>query len=158
MGPSCRRTIRSTRRRTLFNNQDKSVLVSTTANPPLKPSSNNDYDSSKADDLEIAEMPNNSACSTPKAKRFRIPEIQTCPPAPKKRRIVTSTCSPRRTNTPIAFFASPDIELFFYFALRGSPLHIKLSNVLFILMPLCSLKASTKRPQHILHLKLEQRT
>ncbi|XP_059668912.1 cyclin-dependent protein kinase inhibitor SMR9-like [Cornus florida] len=54
-------------------------------------------------------------CSTPKAQRFRIPEILTCPPAPKKRRIV-SNCSLQRT--PIAFFAPPDIELFFFFALR----------------------------------------
>ncbi|CAJ1911183.1 unnamed protein product [Sphenostylis stenocarpa] len=29
-----------------------------------------------------------SGCTTPKAKRFRIPEVLTCPPAPKKRRIL----------------------------------------------------------------------
>ncbi|KAE8656683.1 putative heteroproteinous nuclear ribonucleoprotein [Hibiscus syriacus] len=55
-------------------------------------------------------------CSTPKAKRFRIPEIDTCPPAPKKRRPLPSNCSLRRT--PIAFFAPPDIELFFVCAFR----------------------------------------
>ncbi|XP_061353780.1 cyclin-dependent protein kinase inhibitor SMR9-like [Gastrolobium bilobum] len=55
-------------------------------------------------------------CSTPKAKRFRIPEVLTCPPAPKKRR-VTPTCSLNRS--PIAFFASPDIELFFFSALKN---------------------------------------
>ncbi|KAJ4724279.1 Cyclin-dependent protein kinase [Melia azedarach] len=59
---------------------------------------------------------NNSGCSTPRAERFRIPEIVTCPPAPKKQRVVNPNCSLRRT--PIAFFAPPDLELFFFFALR----------------------------------------
>lgn len=53
-------------------------------------------------------------CSTPKAKRFRIPELLTCPPAPKKRR-VTSNCT-SSNKIPIAFFASLDIELFFFSA------------------------------------------
>ncbi|KAK7396256.1 hypothetical protein VNO78_17132 [Psophocarpus tetragonolobus] len=52
-----------------------------------------------------------SGCATPKAKRFRIPEELTCPPAPKKRRVM-SNCSSNKS--PIAFFASPDIELFFF--------------------------------------------
>ncbi|KAF9675526.1 hypothetical protein SADUNF_Sadunf09G0041300 [Salix dunnii] len=56
-----------------------------------------------------------SACSTPKAERFRIPEIQTCPPAPRKQRMV-SVCSLRRR--PIAFFSPPDLELFFFCALQ----------------------------------------
>ncbi|KAK7278905.1 hypothetical protein RJT34_23944 [Clitoria ternatea] len=58
----------------------------------------------KVDELE-------EKCFTPKGKRFRIPEMLTCPPAPKKRRSVTFTCSSKRS--PIAFFASPDLELFF---------------------------------------------
>jgi hypothetical protein len=56
-----------------------------------------------------------SACSTPKAERFRIPEIQTCPPAPRKERII-SNCSLQRR--PIAFFAPPDLELFFFYAIH----------------------------------------
>ncbi|KDP22097.1 hypothetical protein JCGZ_25928 [Jatropha curcas] len=56
-----------------------------------------------------------SSCSTPKAQKFRIPEIVTCPPAPKKQRVI-SNCSLQRR--PIAFFAPPDLELFFFFALR----------------------------------------
>ncbi|KAK8598120.1 hypothetical protein V6N13_095511 [Hibiscus sabdariffa] len=56
-----------------------------------------------------------SPCSTPKARRFRIPETDTCPPAPKKQRVL-SNCSLQRT--PIAFFAPPDLELFFFFAHR----------------------------------------
>ncbi|KAF5937216.1 hypothetical protein HYC85_024722 [Camellia sinensis] len=59
-----------------------------------------------------------SGCSTPKGQRFQIPEISTCPPAPKKQRVL-SNCSLRRT--PIAFFAPPDLELFFFFALRDVP-------------------------------------
>ncbi|KAG6590203.1 Cyclin-dependent protein kinase inhibitor SMR13, partial [Cucurbita argyrosperma subsp. argyrosperma] len=51
-------------------------------------------------------------CSTPKAERFRIPEIKICPPAPKKQRI-TSNCSSQKPS-PISFFASPDIEMFFF--------------------------------------------
>ncbi|RDX72980.1 Cyclin-dependent protein kinase inhibitor SMR13, partial [Mucuna pruriens] len=57
-------------------------------------------------------------CSTPKGKRFRIPEVLTCPPAPKKRRVAI-TCSSKRS--PIAFFASPDIELFFFSAIKTVP-------------------------------------
>ncbi|GMI92357.1 hypothetical protein HRI_002905000 [Hibiscus trionum] len=53
-------------------------------------------------------------CSTPKAQRFRIPEMDACPPAPKKRRSLPSKYSLR--TTPIAFFAPPDIELFFFCA------------------------------------------
>ncbi|KAL6966503.1 hypothetical protein U1Q18_012370 [Sarracenia purpurea var. burkii] len=54
-------------------------------------------------------------CSTPKGERFHIPPILTCPPAPKKRRVL-SDCSPRRT--PIGFFAPPDLDLVLLFALR----------------------------------------
>lgn len=56
-------------------------------------------------------------CSTPKAKRFRIPEVLTCPPAPKKRRVNPPCSSINRS--PIALFASPDIELFFFSALKN---------------------------------------
>ncbi|KAL8527514.1 hypothetical protein ACS0TY_005382 [Phlomoides rotata] len=62
-----------------------------------------------------------SDCSTPKAERYRIPEIKTCPPAPKKKRRIIH---PPRYNSnvrtsQIPFFLPPDIDLFFYFALRG---------------------------------------
>ncbi|KAL2535804.1 cyclin-dependent protein kinase inhibitor SMR9-like [Forsythia ovata] len=131
MGPSCRRRTRSTRksssRRTLFKkksqnskkNQEIPVVSSPSSTSPSKPSSNDSLkiDSGSIDcDQSIDMLSTSSSCSTPKAERFRIPEIKTCPPAPKKRRIVTS-CSLRRS--PIAFFDPPDIELFFYFALRG---------------------------------------
>ncbi|ONI13858.1 hypothetical protein PRUPE_4G249800 [Prunus persica] len=69
-----------------------------------------------ADDVEGPDDVSTSACSTPKGQRFRIPEIVTCPPAPKKQRVI-SNCLFRRS--PIAFFAPPDLELFFYFANGG---------------------------------------
>ncbi|KAK7299875.1 hypothetical protein RJT34_10703 [Clitoria ternatea] len=59
------------------------------------------------------------ACSTPKGQKFRIPEISTCPPAPKKPRVL-SNCSLRR-SLPLAFFAPPDLEIFFCVALRDVP-------------------------------------
>lgn len=122
MGPSCRRRTRSTRksssrRRTLFNKQlGNSKNQEKLADSPVKSSN----DSPKAENFESPEISSStsSACSTPKAERFRIPEIKTCPPAPKKRRMVAS-CSLRRTS--IAFFAPPDIELFFNVALCGIP-------------------------------------
>lgn len=71
------------------------------------------FDQAVDDDDDVS----TSGCSTPKAQRFRIPEIVTCPPAPKKQRVLISDCSFQRS--PIAFYAPPDLELFFYFALRG---------------------------------------
>ncbi|GAB4835225.1 hypothetical protein Ancab_000134 [Ancistrocladus abbreviatus] len=69
------------------------------------------------DDLSKGDVacPADSCCSTPKGEKHRIPEIQTCPPAPRKQRVVSS-CSLRRS--PIAFFAHPDLEIFFMVALR----------------------------------------
>ncbi|CAK7331042.1 unnamed protein product [Dovyalis caffra] len=77
-------------------------------------SSGNDFSKISGLDFEGVDI-STSACSTPKAERFRIPEIQTCPPAPRKQRII-SNCSLQRR--PIAFFAPPDLELFFFYALH----------------------------------------
>ncbi|MED6113229.1 hypothetical protein PIB30_068885 [Stylosanthes scabra] len=60
-------------------------------------------------------------CSTPKGNKFRIPEISTCPPAPKKQRVISSSssnCSLRRS--PLSFFSPPDLDLFFFMALSTS--------------------------------------
>ncbi|PWA40158.1 hypothetical protein CTI12_AA284010 [Artemisia annua] len=70
---------------------------------PVKLSSDNSV-------LKKVDEINSIGCTTPKAQKYQIPEILTCPPAPKKRRILTS-CTLRRT--PISFFDPPDIELFF---------------------------------------------
>lgn len=66
------------------------------------------------------------ACSTPKGERYRIPEISSCPPAPKKRRMLLFPPPPNNSNSTTPhqippFFLPPDIDLFFYFALRGIP-------------------------------------
>ncbi|KAJ0232227.1 Cyclin-dependent protein kinase inhibitor SMR13 [Hirschfeldia incana] len=55
-----------------------------------------------------------SGCCTPKSHKYRIPEMLTCPPAPKKQR-VPQNCVLRRRQ--IIFFAPPEIELFFVKAL-----------------------------------------
>ncbi|WJX17629.1 hypothetical protein P8452_07520 [Trifolium repens] len=60
-----------------------------------------------------------SGCCTPKAKRFRIPEMLTCPPAPKKRKVNPSAACLSINRSPIALFSSPDIELFFFSALKN---------------------------------------
>lgn len=56
----------------------------------------------------------NDVCSTPKSEKHKIPEIVTCPPAPKKPK--NNTLNQKRR--PITFFAHPDIEKFFTFAMR----------------------------------------
>ncbi|KAE8735520.1 hypothetical protein F3Y22_tig00000340pilonHSYRG00549 [Hibiscus syriacus] len=70
------------------------------------------FDIERVDDTSTSTT---SPYSTPKARRFRIPEIDTCPPAPKKQRVLSNYSLQR---TPIAFFAPPDLELFFFFARR----------------------------------------
>ncbi|CAN7018939.1 unnamed protein product [Brassica rapa subsp. trilocularis] len=54
-----------------------------------------------------------SGCCTPISKKSRIPEMLTCPPAPKKQRVAQNFALRRRQ---ISFFAPPDVELFFVFA------------------------------------------
>ncbi|KAL7084520.1 hypothetical protein ACP275_14G228100 [Erythranthe tilingii] len=124
MGPTaCRRRTRKSsasarRRKTLIFKTKQQQLVINSKNQESSPVPS--PANSKADDRieNNVEMYCSSPCSTPKAERYRIPKIETCPPAPKKRRIVTN-CSLKRTS--IAFFASPDIDLFFNFALCGVP-------------------------------------
>ncbi|KAK7387211.1 hypothetical protein VNO78_27806 [Psophocarpus tetragonolobus] len=84
---------------------------------PSSCSSISSQDSSKEVDMHGSEVidVSNSPCSTPKGQKFRIPEISTCPPAPKKPRVL-SNCSLRRS--PHSFFAPPDLEHFFFVALR----------------------------------------
>ncbi|KAK1281615.1 hypothetical protein QJS10_CPB22g01351 [Acorus calamus] len=60
-----------------------------------------------------------SGCSTPKAERFRIPELRHCPPAPKRRRRLAIHGGLERRRLPIKFFTPPDLELFFYAAIHN---------------------------------------
>ncbi|KAK4380309.1 hypothetical protein RND71_002171 [Anisodus tanguticus] len=74
----------------------------------------------KNDGINGSNIGSNEYCSTPKAEKFRIPEIKTCPPAPKKkiRRILfsSSTCNSSLGRSPVSFFTPLDLELFFHFA------------------------------------------
>lgn len=90
--------------------------------PCLSPSKESTNSLKRSND-EMEDNNNNNICSTPKAERFRIPEIKTCPPAPKKRRIFdssSSSCHSLRRN-PVTFFAPPDLDLFFFIALGDIP-------------------------------------
>ncbi|PIA48373.1 hypothetical protein AQUCO_01400764v1 [Aquilegia coerulea] len=94
----------------------------TTMKIPYSPTSSTtsvDEEVLKNEDKEVQDSSgfevSSSDCSTPKAQRHQIPKIVLCPPAPKKRKIV-SPCSSLRS--PISFFAPPDIEHFFYFAVH----------------------------------------
>uniref|UniRef100_A0A7N1A0B9 Uncharacterized protein n=1 Tax=Kalanchoe fedtschenkoi TaxID=63787 RepID=A0A7N1A0B9_KALFE len=53
-----------------------------------------------------------SRCSTPKGKRFRIPEISSCPPAPKKMR-ASSPCR-AKSRSPVALFSPPELEFLLF--------------------------------------------
>ncbi|XP_009144906.1 cyclin-dependent protein kinase inhibitor SMR9-like [Brassica rapa] len=56
-------------------------------------------------------------CCTPKSTKSRIPEMLTCPPAPKKQRVAQNSALRRRQ---ITFFAPPEIELLFVLALGNN--------------------------------------
>ncbi|KAL2231058.1 UNVERIFIED_CONTAM: Cyclin-dependent protein kinase inhibitor SMR13 [Sesamum indicum] len=126
MSPSCsRRRSRITRkpssRRTLFKKKKKHSNNLQTASKIQEPSVVSPATSPTKPSTDVENVDSISACSTPKGRRFRIPEIKTCPPAPKKRRVFSAAGCNSLRRTPVAFFAHPDIELFFYLALRGIP-------------------------------------
>ncbi|KAI4306696.1 hypothetical protein L6164_029951 [Bauhinia variegata] len=122
MAPYGRTKAKSRRRkprRTHFKKQNTQSInpeMLSSTDMPINCSSKCSNESSNMGDIdsEVIEV-SASACSTPKAERFRIPEVSTCPPAPQKPRVLPN-CSLHRT--PIAFFAPPDLELFFFVALR----------------------------------------
>ncbi|KAF8009212.1 hypothetical protein BT93_J0258 [Corymbia citriodora subsp. variegata] len=129
MAPKSRRRVkRSTTRkpRKAHHSQKKKVVqVSSQETPNLAPLSL--ASSTASSDQKLAKTTcgdhnptNDSAvsidfsCSTPKGKKFRIPKIRTCPPAPMKKRVRDSNRSSPLQRSPVSFFASPDIELFFF--------------------------------------------
>ncbi|GFZ18171.1 hypothetical protein Acr_26g0014400 [Actinidia rufa] len=111
MASSRRRRTRKPRR-TKYKNEEKPVNLAFKS-----ATSTDDSPESCSTESNSFDHVSSNGCSTPKGPRFQIPRILTCPPAPKKRRVL-SDCSLKRV--PIAFFAPPDIELFFLFALRDS--------------------------------------
>ncbi|CAA0805793.1 Unknown protein [Striga hermonthica] len=112
----------SSRRKILFKNSSKnrknSIIISTESS---KTEASNGIADNNSNYCNTGSSYNGSICSTPKAERFRLPETSTCPPAPKKtRRLRLKNCSLKRTGSvSVPFFESPDIDLFFYFALHG---------------------------------------
>ncbi|CAA7048485.1 unnamed protein product [Microthlaspi erraticum] len=103
-----RRTAKGRRTRSNFKNPSppcsiNSDVTSTTASPTSPSSTATSTSSIPA-----------SGCCTPNSKKSRIPDMLTCPPAPKKQRVAQNFALRRRQ---IAFFAPPDVELFFVFAL-----------------------------------------
>ncbi|KAL2320782.1 hypothetical protein Fmac_029751 [Flemingia macrophylla] len=91
-------------------------MTSSCENIAAAPSSSQEHGICNVEEDNKDACSSSSGCATPKAKRHRIPKVLTCPQAPKKRRVMPN-CSSNRS--PIAFFASPDIELFFFSALRN---------------------------------------
>lgn len=85
----------------------------------LAGSDNNHHHHMKKEEEENKEVENidtpasGDGCSTPKAEKFKIPEILSCPPAPKKDRVFQNYTRSSIIRSPIAFFSSPDIDLFF---------------------------------------------
>ncbi|KAI3409351.1 uncharacterized protein J3R85_019424 [Psidium guajava] len=127
MAPKSRSRVkrRSTRRkpRKAHQNQKKVVQVNDQESPNRMPLSF--ISSTTSSDQKLAKNGDHNStneaaigmdlsCSTPKGKRFCIPKIQTCPPAPMKKRVRDSDCLSSLHRSPISFFASPDIELFFF--------------------------------------------
>ncbi|CAL0335033.1 unnamed protein product [Lupinus luteus] len=103
-------------RRTNFKNQKKHTKCKKQQIDPIFPSTCSSISSqysSKEGDNDVCEVIDvtNSACSTPKGHNFRIPEITTCPPAPKKPMVLSSNCSMHRSS--LSFFSPPDLEHFF---------------------------------------------
>ncbi|XP_022958378.1 cyclin-dependent protein kinase inhibitor SMR13-like [Cucurbita moschata] len=107
MAPSGAKMATRPRRNIRTSKVNKKIKKTTTKKPQ------NQIPPPQNDVVQFPDDDGGGGYSTPKAERFRIPEILTCPPGPKKQRPI-SDCSFRRS--PIAFFAPPELELFFFIA------------------------------------------
>lgn len=115
MAPAERKRRRTQYRRRLFHsNKTKEELPQDNPCTDTASSSCTDAPLDLQDDTNCTNAA--ASCSTPKAKRFRIPEPSSCPPAPKKRRVAPH-CSPDKSSIP--FFNPPDLEIFFFMAFRN---------------------------------------
>uniref|UniRef100_A0A7N0THW6 Uncharacterized protein n=1 Tax=Kalanchoe fedtschenkoi TaxID=63787 RepID=A0A7N0THW6_KALFE len=85
---------------------------------PFADADGDKHDNRKSkDNIEAADAGEESDSSsrpwlTPKGKRFRIPEIESCPAAPKKMR--TSPPRKLKRSAPIAFFSPPELEFLLF--------------------------------------------
>ncbi|CAA0286302.1 unnamed protein product [Arabidopsis thaliana] len=101
-----RRTTTRRRKRSHFKNQSPPCSINSDV------TSTSSTSTSPTSTATPSPVSAESGCCTP--EKSRIPEMLTCPPAPKKQK-VAQNCALRRRQ--IAFFAPPDVELFFVFAL-----------------------------------------
>lgn len=105
---------RQPRRTCSKRNKKQEVINKVLPSSCVRKSSEESSKEEREENNEVSEVidvsVSNSACSTPKGQKFRIPEVSTCPPAPKKQRVV-SNCSLRRS--PLSFFVPPDLDNFF---------------------------------------------
>lgn len=89
------------------------------SSPPNSPSTLSSSPIKRLEDLNPEGDPANgtptSGFSTPKAPKYQIPKIKTCPPAPKRQR-VDAHDDRSLTRRQITFFAPPELEVFFLFA------------------------------------------
>eukprot|EP01018_Ginkgo_biloba_P032734 Gb_32693 [translate_table: standard] len=102
------------------NGTVKEGILNLSCGPVLRPivtscsseveSSNRAGDSNSSVTSSDEDTCNSDECRTPKAKECRIPEFLPCPPAPRKRRVV----SRYRSVPSSGFFTSPDLDLLFF--------------------------------------------
>lgn len=61
---------------------------------------------------KATEATKDSTCTTPTAKEYKIPNVMTCPPAPRKRKAPFSAKGKAMKKFRVAkeFFASPELE------------------------------------------------
>ncbi|KAG7582757.1 hypothetical protein ISN44_As08g023210 [Arabidopsis suecica] len=95
---------------TLDQTSTSSIVSTCSSSTTLSSPQDTIYSAPSPSPAALTSPGDGGGCCTPKAKKSRIPEMLTCPPAPKKQR-VAKNCVLRRRQ--IVFFAPPEIELFF---------------------------------------------
>ncbi|KAI4385380.1 hypothetical protein MLD38_003414 [Melastoma candidum] len=96
----------------------KKVVASFVHDRTIKEESASKKDGEEVMTGDGEEVTTGDGCSTPKAERYKIPVVGTCPPAPKKRK-PRCWSQGRKGRKQRPYFASPDLEAFFLHALGG---------------------------------------
>lgn len=98
---------------------EQEMMMMISSSSPSSSSSKNDCTQILEElDIIISDGDDDNGCSTPKGERFSIPQVSTCPPPPKKPKSLPNNFFNDHHRSPIPFFASPELELFFLGALR----------------------------------------
>ncbi|XP_057515648.1 cyclin-dependent protein kinase inhibitor SMR13-like isoform X1 [Amaranthus tricolor] len=121
MAPKSRRNIikktqnniSTTRRRIVTRSiYKKEKLLFSQTTPKKKTVKSSSFDDDiNGGDISAINKSLDGVCSTPKSEKYKIPKIESCPPAPIKPR---SLFSKRRS---IIFFTNPEIDNFLMFAM-----------------------------------------